>query len=366
MALTVNRETLSQALTMAQTCVESKGTIPALAFAALEMKDGKLTIVATDLDVTFQTTIEAEGDNGAFCVPVKDVARLVSLFDGDVISIAPAEGRVIVACGKSRYKLPFLARDAYPNVQEVQGQPFIIKGSMLKTILERTVFCVSTEQSRWAMSGVLFETRGGKLHAVSTDQHRLALIKYPIPFSGEVSGIVPAKAVRSVIKTMNDDDPVSVTITDQDAKFQQANTVIRTRLVLGQFPKYDVIIPTERKHSITLSTNSDKLFKRAAIVAETISDTKSRAAIFSVSREGVELTSSHADAGEGIEFIAAPCETLNGEAVPLKFAMRYFTEVLALESEVNLAFDDNNSQFLVTPNGLREYEYKYVFMPCRI
>lgn len=366
--LNVNREALSRTLAMAQTCVESKGTIPVLAFALLQTKDGKLTITTTDLDVTIHHTIQAEGDDGAFCVPAQQLHRLVGLFEGEVVSLAPDKNteRVVVSCGKSKYTLPSLKRDSFPNIEEVEGKHFPIKADALKLMLDHTVFCVSTDAGRLAMNGVFVKTNGGKLSAAASDGYRLAVIKYAIPFSEDLSGIIPTKAVKAVVKTLNDDESVSVTISGESVKFTQGDLTIRARLVIGQFPNYELIIPKERKHSVVLSDEISKVFKRSAVTADRISVSNAPEIFFTVSKDGIEVTSRDSDKAEGVEIVEATCKSLNGESVPLKFASNYVSDVLAREREVNLAFDDNNSQIVVTPTGAREYEYKCVFMPCRI
>lgn len=363
----VSRESLAGALTMAQTCVEPKGTIPVLSFALFELKAGRLSIQTTDLDVTLDTTIEAEGDDEAFCIPAKDITRLVGLFDGDTVQFTRKEnGRAVVSCGKSRYTLPTVERDAYPNVEAVIGKHFLIKGSMLKTLMERAVFCVSDDQFKHAMQGVLLETKSAKLSVVATDGYRAAILRYSIPFSEEVSGVLPRRAVNALTRAFVSDDPVKVTISGDAAKFEQGETVIRGRLLVEQFVKYELIIPKERKHSVVIAEDARRVLRRSAITAEEITVSKAPEVFFDVSSDGIQVRSEHRDKGEGVEFIPAQCETLNGDAVPLKFASRYLTDILAFEAEINLAFDDNNSQFLLTPHGLREYEYRYVVMPCRI
>lgn len=368
MELTVNRDTVLGALQAASLCLEPKGTIPVLAFAALEMNNGKLKVIGTDLDVTFQTVIEAEGDNGAFCVPVKELTRLVGLFEGDTVSLEfdGTTDRVTVKCVRAKYKLPALKRDAFPNIEDTLGAGFLIGGKMLKSILERVVFCVSTEESRYQMQGVFLETKGGKLYAVATDGYRCALVTYPVPFSDAVSGIVPARAARVVIKTISDEQATSVAIGGDQAKFTQGDTVISARLVVGDFPKYDMIIPKTRAHSVLITTDASNVFRRSAIVADIVSASRAPEIFFNVSKDGIEVNSRNSDKGEGAEFIPANCETLNGDSIPLKFASKYITDMLAHESEINFTFDDNNSQFLLTPAGLREYDYRYVFMPVRI
>lgn len=363
--LKVNRETLSRALSMARLCLETKGTIPALAFALFEQKNGKLTITGTDLDVTLRTTIEAEGENVSFGVSARELGRLVGLFEGETVSLEP-ENWVTVKCGRSKYKLPMLARDAYPNIEDVKARHFLIKGDMLKKILERTVICTSTEESRYTLQGVLLKTERGKLHAVATDQHRLALMKYPIPFSEEVSGLIPRKAATVLRKVLSDDQSVAVTIGDEAAKFEQEDTVIQTRLLIGTFPNYEMIIPKQREHSITLSSDLLRVLKRGAVTADGVSGISGEKVLFSVAREGLEIKTQNADHGEGVEEVPVPCPTLNGESVPLSFNSVFLTDLLQVEPEVEMSFNDNNSQFLLKPTGAREYEYQYVFMSCRI
>ncbi len=365
--LKVNRENLSRALSMAQLCLETKGTIPALAFALFEQKNGKLTITGTDLDVTLRTIIEAEGEDGSFGVPARELGRLAGLFEGEFVTFElDDKERVIVKCGKARYKLPALSRDSFPNIEDVKARHFLIKGDTLKKILDHTVICTSTEASRYALQGVLLKTTGGKLIAVATDSSRLALMKYPIPFSEEVSGLIPRKAVSVLRKALSDDESVAITIAQEAAKFEQEDTVIQTRLLIGTFPNYEMVIPKQREHSITLSDELLRVLKRGVITATSMNVSGGSHIVFSVSRDGLEIQTRDADRGEGVETVAAQCPTLNGESVPLAFNSTFLTDMLQVEPEIQMAFNDNTSQFLLTPTGTRDYEYQYVIMPCRI
>lgn len=365
--LKVKRSGLLEALSAAGLCLETKGTIPALAFVMLDANNERLKITGTDLDVTFQAVIESEGDNGSFGVPAQQFTRLVSLFEDEYVSLAYDEKteRVTIKCGKSKYVLPALRAESFPNIEPVTGKPFLISGLMLKTMLARTVFCTSTDKSRWIMAGVLMETKDAKLRVVATDGYRAALVKYSIPFSESVSGIIPAKAAKAVIASLNDNDPVSVVIASDSAMFTQGDTVIRTRLVIGQFPRYEMIIPSGRKHSVVIRSDAIGVFKRSAITADRISVSNAPEMFFTVSRNAVEVSSRDKES-EGVEIIDATCETLNGDTVPLKFASKYISDLFPLEPELNLCFDDNNNSLLITPHGLRDYEYQYVLMPCRI
>lgn len=365
--LKVNRETLSKALVLAQTCVEVKGTIPALQFALFEAKNGRLAIQATDLDVTLDTSIECEGEDATFCAPAKDLTRLVGLFDGDTVGFTPKENdRIAVSCGRSKYTLPSLKREHWPNIEPVTGKHFLIKGSMLKTLLERAVLCVSDLEHKTAKTGVLLETITGKLHAVAMDGSRGVILRYPILFSEKLSGVVPRKAALAIMQAFPTDDPLFVTIADGVAKCEQGETSIRTRLLMEQFPNYELFIPKKVSHSVAISGDSRGVLKRSAVTAEGISLNRSPLVLFEVSKEGTQVKSKDADRGEGVELIETKCATLNGDSVPLKFASKYLSELLALEPEINFAFEDNNTQFLLTPTGLRDYQMQYVIAPCRL
>lgn len=368
MEFKVNRSALSDALSIAQSCVETKGTIPVLSFALFEMKSGKLQITSTDLDVTLSTEIDAEGDECAVCIPAKQLARIVALLKGDDVTFAFEEkaARVQVKSGSAKHLLPSLDRESYPSFEPVSGPQLIVKASMLVTLLERTIFAVSDEESRYSMRGVYLETKNGKLLATATDGYRMAHIKYPVPFSEEVSAIVPERAVRTILKAFEGDDPVTLKFGQDRVLLTQNNTTVNARTVLAEFPKYEMIIPKERTHEFAVGDAAVNTIKRAELTARKGIANNSHEVFFEVSRASVGVSSRDADRGESEDRFETKCETLNGDSVQLGVASKQLLDLMAHEPEVLFGFNDNKTQFKITPSGLREYEYVYVMMPVRL
>lgn len=370
MALTLNRKSLSDALKLALTCVEVKGTIPVLAFALLESEGGHVTILTTDLDVSLTTSVEVEGEaeTGSMLVPARQLSQLVALFSGEAVSLARQDdaGRIKVKCGTAKHLLPTVGRDSYPMIEAVEGKQFPIKGTALRSMLERTVFAMTTEQSRWTLNGVYLEVKGGKFMATATDQARLAHIKYPVPFSEEASALIPRRAVDAILKAFEGDDPVFVKFGNDKMQFTQGVTSITTRTMVAQYPNYDLIIPKERTHKFLIGETHAPVLKRAGLTSETLARNNSPVIAFEVSRTGIKVSSRHHELGETEDVIDSPCETLNGSSVTLGIASKQLLDVLAHEPELELAFNDNDVQMKLTPTGLREYEYVYVMMPSRV
>lgn len=365
---TLNRKSLAAALAMAQTCVEPKGTIPVLAFALLEARDGKTTLTATDLDVSLITNIEGEAEDGALCVPAKQLAQLVSLLYDEIVTIAPKEnsGRIQVKCGNAKHLLPSLAREHYPNIESVEGKQFPVKGDVLIAMLKRTVFAVSDQDTRYSLTGVYLETKGGKFCATATDQSRLAHIKYPVPFSESASAQIPRRTVAAILKAFTDDEAVFVKFGQDKMEFAQGLTSITTRTLLGTFPNYEMILPKKREHRFVISDLNAPVLKRAGMTAETRAANFSPSIVFEVSSAGIAVSSRHHELGETEDVIEAKCETLNGSSVKLGVPSKQILDVLAHEPEMEWAFDNNEVPFALTPTGAREYEYVYVVQPVTI
>ena len=217
MKLTIERSALLTSLSHVQSVVERRNTIPILANILLIAEDGSLGLTATDLDIAINEKVAANiSTEGAITVPahlLHDIIR--KLPDGSQVELdyKSAEGRIYIHCGQSKFALACLPQDDFP-VMETNQLPhnFTISASILKRLIDKTRFAISTEETRYYLNGIYLHTADTEgvpmLRAVATDGHRLARVETPLPADAEgMPGvIVPRKAVNEVLRLIDERD----------------------------------------------------------------------------------------------------------------------------------------------------------------
>src|SRR5262245_35922480 len=179
MNLKVGKTTLLKELHLIQGVVEKKSTIPILSNLLVATKNGGLAIKGTDLDVSISTWCEAEiKQEGAICIPAKKLFEIVRVLPEAEIEIKRNEGdQVNIVCERSKFKMPAVAKDNFPEIKAFDG-PFVsISADLLKTFISHIIFAITNEESRYALNGAKFELSEKSLRMVATDGHRLSFIE---------------------------------------------------------------------------------------------------------------------------------------------------------------------------------------------
>ena len=329
MKLTIERTELAKALTTATRAVSSRNSMPILSNVLIVTADDVIRITATDLDSAITVTAPAHiSENGAVAIPAAPLNDIVSKLGDAPISLELKDGKVTVRSGKSEYSLLSLPAEDYPVIPRVEsGQEFSTSHRAFKSALSGVTGCVSKEETRSTLMGVLFELSSDKATFVATDTHRLALHTHR--FSTEIecvatSTIIPAKPLAMVLATIGDsnEDAVSVRIGDSQVQFETASVVTVTRVLDGRFPNYERVIPKsfERRATIDRVALLSAL-RRVFIVARN----NNEKAAFSFAVGGLTVTAESSETGTACEEIACECD---GE-ITIGLNVRYFVEFLS-------------------------------------
>src|SRR5262245_38060264 len=179
MHLTIGKTVFLKELNMLQGVVEKKSTIPVLSNLLLEATDGELWIKGTDLDVSISTRCAAEiKQDGSICVQAKKLFEIVrSLPEADIEIKLGANDQVSLVCARSRFKMPGLTKDNFPEIKTFDGVYWAITPDLIRTFISRTIFAITTEESRYALNGAKMEVSGNGIRMVATDGHRLSFIE---------------------------------------------------------------------------------------------------------------------------------------------------------------------------------------------
>jgi len=373
MEITVSRQDLVKELTATQSVVERKTTIPILSNFLVEAEGERLTITATDLDQAIRTSTAVKVKKpGACTIPARKLFDYIRLLpDGD-ISIKLLENHWIqIRAGRSNTKMVGMARANYPQVPEF---PAVAATSLplvaLKTLIARTVFAISNEESRYTLNGALLVLKPESMAMVATDGHRLAWVEKTVEtlegISGEKRVLIPRKALQELQQLLASSEAEFLEFADDDHTlfFRVGHRTLSTRRLTGQFPNFEAVMPRDNtKFAVVRATELSASIQRVAQFA----DERSGAIRLRLESNELKISSQSTESGESEDTIDTP---YSSDPILVGFNSAYileFLKALGNEGEVRLEFKDSQSAGQLRPEDPdAEYKYRYVLMPMRI
>ena len=370
MEFSVKRNDLMQELDLTQGVVERKTTIPILSNLLFETKGDRLNITATDLELSICTGCPAKvKKEGGGTIPAKKLLELVRLLPNDEIRFKLLENHWIqIQSGKRNYKLVGMSKDNFPTVAEPPHALATIPAKLLAGLISRTVFAISSEESRYTLNGGLLILKPEMAGMVATDGHRLALAETDHKFSGlntEARVLVPKKALLEIQRLTNDaadDATVEFARDESYLFFQVGSRRLVSRILTGQFPNYEAVLPRENNKSVAIErTELNDAIRRVSQLA----DQRSHAVKIAVSSEGIELSAQSPEYGEATESLD---REYKGDPITIGFNAQYMLDFLAnaAEGPIKLELKDEQSAGQLRPTGDETFRYRYVIMPMRI
>jgi len=366
MQLTCKAEVLGRELAFVMGAVERKNTIPVLTNLLLESTKGLgLRLTGTDLDVTVRCDFDAEdvGKEGAVCLPARKLSEIVRLADADLIHLKVEKEAVVIKSGQAKFKMPLIARDAYPELPAMKPSQAFLPAAAFRLMIERTAFAITQEESRYTLSGAKVEVKEGTMRMVTTDGHRLAYITHAADKATELDVLIPRKALGEAAKLAKvHEGDLGFAVDENHLHLTFGPRALTTRLLFGQFPNYDMVIPKDSPHSITVEA---ALFQMAVKRAALMTDEKSSAVKVHFGDNEVIVSAQSSENGESSA--AVQC-AFAGDPLDIGFNAQYLQDFLSIikEGEVVFRFKDANSQGMFEPVKDGDFEYKYIVMPLRI
>jgi DNA polymerase-3 subunit beta len=373
MEITVSRQDLVKELTATQSVVERKTTIPILSNFLIEADGDRLNITATDLDQAIRTSTEAKIKKpGACTIPARKLYDYIKLLPEGDISIKLLENHwVQIRSGRSNTKMVGMARANYPQVPEFPSIAAIsIPALALKTLIARTIFAISNEESRYTLNGALLVIKAESLAMVATDGHRLSFVEKPNEalegVSGEKRVLIPRKALQELQQLLNVSEAENVDFADDEHTlfFRVGHRTLSTRKLSGQFPNFEAVMPRDNtKFAVVRCSELSAAIQRVAQFA----DERSGAIRLRLEGNELKISSSSTESGESEDTIDTP---YSSDPIIVGFNSGYildFLKAMGNEGEVRLEFKDSQSAGQMRPEDPdAEYKYRYVLMPMRI
>ncbi|SRR5579883_1044739 len=366
----VEKSEVIQALNFVRNAVEKRSTIPILSHFLLEAEGFELRLTATDLEITARTICQAKvRTKGAAVVPgVRFLEIVRSAESGEIRCRSLENHSVQITYGRSSFKLVGLAKSDYPKSPSMPEPIAKLNAGFLADCVTRTSFAVSEEESRYVLNGALLKLDPDGLKMVATDGHRLALVerKVQIPHvKGEFSVLIPRKALVLLPRLGEDaegDAVVEISKDESHLYFALGPRMLASRLLTGQFPNYESVLPKENGKVAQLNSEElEDVIRRVSLLA----DDRLRGVRFALDKDRLEVSASSPDYGEARESV----ETRYGqEALQIGFNAQYLLEFLNAIHEANsvrMQVKDAESAAEFQPSGNDGENYRYVLMPLR-
>jgi DNA polymerase-3 subunit beta len=370
MEFSVKKFDLLQELSLTQGVVERKTTIPILGNILCEASGNHITLTATDLELSIRTSCEAKvKKEGAGTIPAKKLLELVRLLpEGDIRFKLLENNWVQILADRKTYKMVGMAKDNFPAIPAFPHPIAKIPATILSSLIARTAFAISNEESRYTLNGALLLLKPEAVTMVATDGHRLAVAEIDHKFEGltrEVRPLVPKKALAEVLRLASEageDAEIEFALDESHLFFRAGERLLISRMLTGQFPNYEAVLPRDNNRKVVIERGElNDAVKRVAQLA----DTRSHAVKLSVSTEGIEISASSPEYGEAKETIE---KEFTGEPLAIGFNAQYMIDFLAAapEGPISLELKDEQSAGQMRPLADEAYRYRYVIMPMRI
>lgn len=328
MRVRINQKELVEAMSGFLSITERKTTMRILSTVLIEAKKDQLVLTATDLEIGSTLTLQAQVfEEGALAVPARDMAE-IAREAGEAIDLETLENHwLYIQSGKSQFRLACLDPKEFPSLPLRESEVYVeTEAHVLSDLMSKVSFAMSKDETRYNLNSVFLDGfNEGLIRFVATDGHRLASVEAHLPFPETYHALLPRKGVTEFIRfseRLNASEKVRVYLGKKNLDVVAPSMRLIVRLVDGEFPKYEQIIPKETDKSIRV--RRDLLLgalRRVCIVA----NERSYGVRLSVSPGMIELSAQNTDKSEGKEEL--DCD-YRGEFFHVGFNARYFIDIL--------------------------------------
>ncbi len=348
--------------------VTGRSSLPILNNIYLEASEQTLRLLATDMEhITIEGTVDAQvAEEGAITINARILSEVAGGFGAGEVSLqAQANNAIDISSTETTYKINALPPEDFPTPPAIdEGVKLSVPQNLLREVLEQTIFATSRDETRPILTGALFHISPDNLEVVATDTYRLALRRAQLETGVAESrqAIVSARALNELARVLSpeSDDPIEVVVSDRQIEFTVGTVKIGSRLIEGEFPKYEKVIPESHEKEVWCAVaDLEAAIRRVLIVAR---DDANRV-VFHGSGSELTMSAQSSEVGQAQETIAAD---LQGEEPEVAFNARYLVDMLEVCPTERLAIwlsGPLNPGTLV-PEG--RDDYTYVLMPMQI
>lgn len=366
MRLTIPQPQLLKTLQTVERAVNDRSTLPILANVLLEIKEDGLTLTATDLDVGIQCRfpLTSPVELGAVALPARKLTTVVRELPDETVTLESKKNyTATLNCGSSSFRIPGLPAEDFPSLPPFDGAEGVkIPQAILKSLIVQTAHAMSIEETRFVLNGLLLATQKNELIVVATDGRRLAVATTALNDAPKqpLQVIIPSKTVRELERLLHPDEDDAVTIVplkDNQLTFQFGFVTIVTRLIEGQFPNYEKVVPAPSKTSFACDR---QVLMNAVRRVSLMATATSQAVIFELGGNTLIISKESAELGSAREELPT---TYTGEPMTIAFNPAFWLDVLKVmdtnEVVVEVLGPDR-------PATIRQPGFTYLVLPMKV
>ena len=371
MEFVIDRDTLLKSLSHTNGIIEKKTTLPILSNVFIEVKESKIKVTATDLDIIYFETItplevKKEGSTTTSASILYDILRKLDSNSKVELSLQSANKLKLVS-GNSKFNLLCIPSDNFPlSDEDVNQKNFEVSSQKLLKLLNKTKISISNDETRHYLNGIyLHKTKledKAFLCGVATDSHRLSSSSLEIDPDINIEPIIlPKKTIFQLISLLGQSSsPIKISNSKSKIKFEMDKSVLISKVIDGRFPDYSKVIPKGNDKVLQMKLNE---LGNSIDRVTTVSSDRKEGLKMTISKEAVQLSVNNPSSGEGTENIGAK---FNSEDLSISFNSRYLTDIISqIENEyIVINLKDAGSPVLI--NDFSDKNSFHVVMPMKI
>ena len=371
MEFTIDRDVFLKTLGRANGIIEKKTTLPILSNILIEVKDKKIKITATDLDIIYFEEIASqniikEGSTTTTASILYDILRKLQP-NSKVSFNLQTENKLNLVSGNSKFNLLCLPADNFPlSEEDINQEKFEVSSTKLLKLLNKTKISISNDETRHYLNGIYLHKQVSEnktyLCGVATDSHRLSSSSLEIDPKTNIEPIIlPKKTIFQLIFLLEQSgQQIKISNNKSKIKFEIDNSVLISKVIDGRFPDYNKVIPVNNDKILEINLND---FKNSIDRVTTVSSDRKEGLKVLISKDAVQLSVNSPNSGEGTENIAAK---FNSDSLNISFNSRYLVDITSqIENEIIVInLKDPGSPILI--RDLSDKNSFHVVMPMKI
>src|SRR3989338_5855362 len=369
MRINVLKDSLLKGIQTVQNAISTKSTLPILSHILLEAKKQGIELTATDLEIGVIAKVAGEVvEEGAITLPARKFSEIIKeLPNQGTITITLKKGQsVSIETGKSYFKLMGLTRDDFPKLPEFPTQTskhsnlVKIPQKLLKYMIQLTAFAMSHDETRYVLNGLLFSFKDKGLKLVATDGRRLAFIEKEIPDMGSIRKdvIVPMKTIQELNRNLTEEGEVIFCFKENQLQINLGNITITSRLIEGEYPNYEQVIPKKTKEELQINTQD---FLQATRRASILTNQDSQSIKINIIKDRVIITKNTPELGEAREELEVDYK---GGELAIGFNPAFLIDVLKNvdNDKIKFEFIDHEKPAVIRSGD----DYTYIVLPMQV
>jgi DNA polymerase-3 subunit beta len=364
MKFKAKKETLLENIQKVQNVITTKAALPILSNILMETQPDGLKLTATDLDIGISCLVPVDiQEPGIISVPAKRFGDIIRDLPEEDITISTKKNNlVVIETGICQFKIMGLPGEEFPKLPEFKDKEVVkLEQGALKEMLSLTSFAVSFDETRYILNGILFKIHKHNLTLVATDGKRLAIIEKKLKqdIEKDITIIIPIKTIQELSRNLEGEDgsELSLILGQNQALFDLGAVVIISRLIEGEFPDYQQVIPPSPEQKAKIEREQ---FLAAVKRAALLSTPDYQAVKLELFKEKLVISKSTPDIGESREEI--PVE-YKGKEIAIGFNPNYLIDVLKNLSDDKIEFELMDGE---KPGVIRRDGYTYIVLPMRL